>query len=276
MRLVVVSVLCGVIFRANWAYAQVAPPQCLELASASQGTQAIANVLRLCDQLGSTTKNLTKDWMASGSTLNESLGSTSQTLEGSKAQALVDQLQNLYSRDSLIVQQQVVTLNITRAVLAINEALLHLQQTKMEDDTAAYNRSKILNAVLGTSIGIVGSSMQFSNNVSVQHAGDAVSVAGGAATVAFALCTAELKQTTKAELETVSNGTVGEYINLMNPALYSRIKKQSSAGGIACRFHEKSSDKELTKDIFSQLHEMNESAVSLLEWSQQHLKSGRP
>lgn len=92
---------------------------------------------------------------------------------------------------------------ITRAALDSNLVLLQLrnvrlqeQLTALDSEERAYRRTKILNAFLGTTVGAVGSGLQFSNSVKVQHAGDAVSVGGGVITAVFALCTTELTVTT--------------------------------------------------------------------------------
>lgn len=91
-----------------------------------------------------------------------------------------------------------------RASLDINRVLLQVERERNDEEAAqraaekkAYRTTKLLNAVMGTSIGIVGSGMQISRSLTVQHAGDAVSVAGGAVTVFFALCTAELPATSQ-------------------------------------------------------------------------------
>ena len=74
----------------------------------------------------------------------------------------------------------------------MQSALLEYQTTTLKDEQRAYNRTKLLNAFLGTTVGAIGTGMQFSDSKNVQHAGDGIGVAGGAITAVFALCTAEL------------------------------------------------------------------------------------
>ena len=83
-------------------------------------------------------------------------------------------------------------LNSNLVLLNAQTALLELQMSAMNAEQRAFRRTKFLNAFLGTTVGAIGSGMQFSKSVSVQHAGDGVSVAGGAITAVFALCTADI------------------------------------------------------------------------------------
>lgn len=74
----------------------------------------------------------------------------------------------------------------------IQDIMLRNQSSILVDEKRAYRRTKILNAFLGTTVGAVGTGLQFSNSVGVQHAGDAIGLAGGAITAIFALCTADV------------------------------------------------------------------------------------
>jgi len=118
----------------------------------------------------------------------KSLDSQSAT-EGVAPQAI--------SNDRMMTAVNGITMASTSAMLDINRTLLVLamararqQDSEFLAEAKAYKRTKIANAFLGSSIGIAGSGMQFSNSETVQHAGDWVSIAGGAVTVLFAVCTA--------------------------------------------------------------------------------------
>jgi hypothetical protein len=74
----------------------------------------------------------------------------------------------------------------------IQEIMLRNQSSILVDEKRAYRRTKILNAFLGTTVGAVGTGLQFSDSVHVQHVGDGIGVAGGAITAIFALCTADV------------------------------------------------------------------------------------
>lgn len=74
----------------------------------------------------------------------------------------------------------------------IQAIMLRNQSSILVDEKRAYRRTKILNAFLGTTVGAVGTGLQFSDSVHVQHVGDGIGVAGGAITAIFALCTADV------------------------------------------------------------------------------------
>lgn len=88
------------------------------------------------------------------------------------------------------VAQAALHSNVVQA--KVHNALIQMQESAWNAEQKAYRRTKILNAFLGTTVGAVGTVLQFSNSVTVQHAGDAVSVAGGVLSVIFAFCTAGL------------------------------------------------------------------------------------
>jgi hypothetical protein len=122
-----------------------------------------------------------------------------QTETGANANALPQQDEATKQQD--LRDRQQITQALNRAMMDTNllllrshTALLELQASSLNAEQRAYRRTKILNAFLGTTVGTIGSGMQFSNSTSVQHAGDGVSVAGGAITAVFAMCTAELEQ----------------------------------------------------------------------------------
>jgi hypothetical protein len=102
------------------------------------------------------------------------------------------------AREQLEARQQ-ISEAATRAALnsnllqsQIQDIFFRYQSSILVDEKRAYRRTKILNAFLGTTVGAVGTGLQFSSSVRVQHAGDAIGVAGGAITAIFALCTADV------------------------------------------------------------------------------------
>lgn len=79
---------------------------------------------------------------------------------------------------------------------------------------------------------MVGSGLQFSSDQNVQHAGDAVSVAGGAVSVIFAVCTADVNV-----LDSVPNlpplqgevpRTVDMYVSRNAPELLAAMKVKAT------------------------------------------------
>ena len=124
----------------------------------------------------------------------------------------------------------------TRATLEINRMLLVTERNRsksliaqMTAEQKAYRRTKIPNAFLGTSIGVVGSGMQFSNSTSVQHAGDGVSVAGGAASILFAVCTADVNVVDSEPTYAASQGAVHDYLQMTNPELLAPTEEPKPA-----------------------------------------------
>jgi hypothetical protein len=79
--------------------------------------------------------------------------------------------------------------DITHAFMVIQRKTRTIQIAKEE---RAYRNTKFFNAFLGTTIGMVGSGLQFSKSQTVNYVGDGISVAGGAVTAAFNLCTADV------------------------------------------------------------------------------------
>lgn len=120
-----------------------------------------------------------------------------QTETGGNAKALPQQdeatkEQDLRDRQQLSQALNRATMDTNLFLLRTHTALLELQTSAMNAEQRAYRRTKILNAFLGTTVGAIGSGLQFSSSTSVQHAGDGVSVAGGVITAVFAMCTADI------------------------------------------------------------------------------------
>jgi hypothetical protein len=175
--------------------------------------------------------------------------------EGTKQQDLQDRQQI-----SAALNRAAVDTNLL--LLRGHTALLALQASTVEEEERAYHRTKILNIFLGTTVGIIGSGMQFSNSTSVQHAGDGVSVAGGAITAVFAACTAEFEPPSETALaksfqndnqqhlfpETVWGFIKSDpsFADLVMPA----AKSQAHSGKLLdCRWRKRKTDKSLATQV---------------------------
>jgi hypothetical protein len=100
--------------------------------------------------------------------------------------------QQLEDRQQISEAATRIALNSNLLQSQIQEIMLRNQGSILVDEKRAYRRTKILNAFLGTTVGAVGTGLQFSDSVHVQHVGDGIGVAGGAITAIFALCTADV------------------------------------------------------------------------------------
>jgi hypothetical protein len=161
--------------------------------------------------------------------------------------------QNLAKTEERTADLSAIDMAATRALLDINRTLLVIERRKSNIkadpvlmEQHAYKRTKILNAFLGTTIGILGSGMQFSNSSGVQHAGDAVSVGGGAVSVIFALCTAGVDEIdSPANLPPIIHDlpkTVTKYLSEAAPATLNALQlqptpKPSRNKLLSCHFH---------------------------------------
>jgi hypothetical protein len=164
---------------------------------------------------------------------------TEQLQESTKSQ-LQEQLAVLQNNSEVAA----VNFAATRATLEINRMLLVMERNRskslvaqMTAEQKAYRRTKILNAFLGTSIGVVGSGMQFSNSTAVQHEGDGVSVAGGAASILFAVCTADVNVVDSEPTYAASQGAVHDYLQMTNPELLAPAdgpKPAQQRGPLSC------------------------------------------
>lgn len=121
--------------------------------------------------------------------------------EGQEQKTSPDESKSVQERVADLEARQHISEAINRALLNSNLVSLQLRDVLIESQIAsfnaeqrAYRRTKILNAFLGTTVGAVGSGLQLSKDMSVQRAGDYVSVAGGVITAAFALCTAGIDE----------------------------------------------------------------------------------
>lgn len=161
----------------------------------SDSTRTVANSLHICKDLEVILQGHHLQHM---DTLNNLQAVPSedpmQTPDNSKKEKESDvrQVQELKARQRISEAIARAMLDSNLVMLQSRNALLEEQVAALNAEQRAYRRTKLLNAFLGTTVGAIGSGMQFSNNVTVQHAGDAVSVGGGAITAVFALCTADI------------------------------------------------------------------------------------
>jgi hypothetical protein len=90
-----------------------------------------------------------------------------------RAQDEATRLQDLQDRQQIAEAVNRSMLDSNLVLLRAHTAMLELQAATMNAEQRAFRRTKLLNAFLGTTVGAIGSGMQFSRNTSVQHAGDA-------------------------------------------------------------------------------------------------------
>jgi hypothetical protein len=119
------------------------------------------------------------------------LNSENLLAQGDKASS-EEARQQLEDRQQISEAATRIALNSNLLQSQIQEIMLRNQSSILVDEKRAYRRTKILNAFLGTTVGAVGTGLQFSDSVHVQHVGDGIGVAGGAITAIFALCTADV------------------------------------------------------------------------------------
>jgi len=194
--------LCGLLFIVPLGHSQEAQQRTSSDANCDslnvivkENVKAIASTLGVCRDM----KRLLLRTPANGALSSIQLNSepAGNKNEASTGQApavkqLEEEKQQLEARQRVNEAATRAILNANATLLQVQSALLQYQMTILTDEQKAYNRTKLLNAFLGTTVGAIGTGMQFSSSTSVQHAGDAVGVAGGVITTVFALCTAEL------------------------------------------------------------------------------------
>jgi len=91
---------------------------------------------------------------------------SSAEAQSSQSNAMAD----LEARQRISEAISRATLDSNLVSLQLRNALIERQVASFNAEQRAYRRTKILNAVLGTTVGAIGSGLQFNNNVSVQHA----------------------------------------------------------------------------------------------------------
>ena len=156
------------------------------------GVRTIASSLNVCRDLQ---RILLRHGIAPPGSLNSLSAEPGLHSEETPLQSAQDERsmeEDLQARQHIADAINRAVLDSNLVLLKAHNTLLELQMSTFNAEQRAYRRTKILNAFLGTTVGAIGSGMQFSNNVSVQHAGDAVSVGGGVITAVFAICTADI------------------------------------------------------------------------------------
>ena len=147
--------------------------------------RAIARDLRVCG-------DLQRLFEAAARKANAAqLNSENLLAQGDKALSEEAQVQ-FEARQQISEAATRAALNSNLLQSQIQDIMLRNQNSILVDEKRAYRRTKILNAFLGTTVGAVGTGLQFSDSVHVQHVGDGIGVAGGAITAIFALCTADV------------------------------------------------------------------------------------
>ena len=156
--------------------------------------QSIAGALNICPQVQRVL--LSHSRIPPGSFAEQQVAPGERPQGGGTANAESEKaaMETLEARQRISEAITRATLDSNLVSLELRNAMLERQISSFNEEQRAYRRTKILNAFLGTTVGALGSGLQFSDNVSVQHAGDGISVAGGAITAVFALCTAGIDE----------------------------------------------------------------------------------
>lgn len=195
--LLIVSLL-GFVVTCNIAEARQDIPQAavgcdLLSGKVSENVRAMANNLNVCDDLQHVLQRRSLSIQAQGAISSQAIAPEGAIAPNSAQSQPGDEwAQVLEAQRHISEAIQRATLDLNLVILQSRKTLREDQIARMNAEQRAYRRTKVLNAFLGTTVGAIGSGLQFSNNVSVQHAGDAVSVGGGVITAAFALCTADI------------------------------------------------------------------------------------
>ena len=178
----------------------------------------------------------------------------------------------------LLQAQMQVNVAAIQAIADINRAMMILQRKTqtitITDEEKAYRNTKFVNAFLGTSIGMVGSGLQFSKNQTVNYVGDGISVAGGAVTAAFNLCTADVDVRDSppdfADYFDQLPTSIKTYLQQTDPQTYTVLEappKKVHSGMFSCHFHgaprPPSSGK--TEILTKQLANMSDDVNAMLE-----------
>jgi hypothetical protein len=105
--------------------------------------------------------------------------------------ALAEELQNRVAVEKMTTKTAALASDSSRVRLQVQNVLMARRVFEAETEMRRYQRTKFLNAFLGTSVSTVGTGLQFSDSVHVQHVGDALGVVGGGLTALFNICTAD-------------------------------------------------------------------------------------
>jgi hypothetical protein len=104
---------------------------------------------------------------------------------------LAEELQNRLTVQNVTTKTAALASDSNRVRLQIQNVLMTRRVYEAETEMRRYQRTKFLNAFLGTSVSTVGTGLQLNNSLHVQHAGDVLGVVGGGLTAFFNICTAD-------------------------------------------------------------------------------------
>lgn len=105
--------------------------------------------------------------------------------------ALAEELQDRLGVEKMTAKVAGLASDSNRVRLQVQNVLMAQRVFEAETEMRRYQRTKFLNAFLGTSVSTVGTGLQFSDSLHVQHVGDALGVVGGGLTAFFNICTAD-------------------------------------------------------------------------------------
>jgi hypothetical protein len=104
---------------------------------------------------------------------------------------LADELQSHLTAERVIAKSSALASDSNRMRIQVQSTLAEEESYGVESEFQRYQRTKFLNAFLGTTISTVGTGLQLNNSLHVQHAGDVLGVVGGGLTAFFNICTAD-------------------------------------------------------------------------------------
>lgn len=98
---------------------------------------------------------------------------------------LADELQSHLAVERVIAKFSALASDSNRVRIEVQNTLAEEKSYGVESEFQRYQRTKFLNAFLGTTISTVGTGLQLNNSLHVQHAGDVLGVVGGSVTAFF-------------------------------------------------------------------------------------------
>jgi hypothetical protein len=192
------SVLSGLCFAQTVSPTSAEGGGCGSLPGAAENVKAFASALNICPDVARVMQRLSTQSLSTAERAPARRETSPEPLNLLSPDVLQAQREGIRGAQEQEDRQH-INEAITRAALDSNLVLLKIQNTLLQyqmsvlvDEKRAYKRTKILNALLGTSVGAVGTGLQLSSSARVQQAGDIVGVVGGAITAVFAWCTAEI------------------------------------------------------------------------------------
>jgi hypothetical protein len=105
--------------------------------------------------------------------------------------ALAEELQNRLTVRQITTKTAALASDSNRVRLQVQNVLMARRVFAAETEMRRYQRTKFLNAFLGTSVSTIGTGLQLNNSVHIQHVGDVLGVVGGSLTAFFNICTAD-------------------------------------------------------------------------------------